>query len=135
MMWLSCLETLNPIVVKNISWIAKFWKYVWEFSENLNISKNLNFPKDFWKSELFSKNCKSVMLCLLVTLVTCLKGHKSLRVLCASVFQQSGVRSQSVTDKVTFWAVREQLYIACVGSSKREEINISWEIFISRDNP
>ena len=29
-----------------------------------------------------------VRSCLLITLITCLKGHKSLRVLCGSVFQK-----------------------------------------------
>ena len=52
-----------------------------------------------------------VRSCLLITLITCLKGHKSLRVLCDSVFQQCVVVSQSVSDKVTYRAVWGQLKI------------------------
>ena len=40
-----------------------------------------------------------VRSCLLITLITCLKGHKSLRVLFGSVFQQW--RSQWVSEWVT----------------------------------
>ena len=53
--------------------------------------------------------------CPLIALTTCLKGHKGLRVLCASVFQTCGEASQSVSqctavnDKVTYWAVWGQL--------------------------
>ena len=54
-----------------------------------------------------------VRSCPLVTLITCLRGHKSLRVLYGSVFQQcvvvSQLVSQSVSDKVTYRAVWGQL--------------------------
>ena len=52
-----------------------------------------------------------VRLCLLITLITCLKGHKSLRVLYGSVFQQCVGVSQLVSDKVTYRAVWGQLKI------------------------
>ena len=49
----------------------------------------------------------------LITLITCLKGHKSLRVLYGSVFQKCVVVSESVSesvsDKVTYRAVWGQL--------------------------
>ena len=58
-----------------------------------------------------------VMSSLPFTLITCIKGYKSLRVLYGSVFQQCGGGrergSQSVSkwvsDKVTYWAVWGQL--------------------------
>ena len=57
-----------------------------------------------------------VRSCLLVTLITCLKGHKSLRVLYGRVFQQwlsvSYSVSQSVSDKGPYRAVRGQLKTA-----------------------
>ena len=50
-----------------------------------------------------------VRSCLLITLVTCLKGHKSLRVLFCSLFQKwqsvSQSVSESVSDKGTYRAV------------------------------
>ena len=46
-----------------------------------------------------------VRSCLLITLIACLKGHKSLRVLFGSVFQKCLVGS----DKWTYRAVRWQL--------------------------
>ena len=56
-----------------------------------------------------------VRSCLLITLIKCLKGHKSLRALYGSVFQQwwggSQSDSQSVSDKVTYWAVWGQLWM------------------------
>ena len=56
-----------------------------------------------------------VRSCLLITLVTCLKGHKSLRVLFGSVFQNrqsvSQWVSEWVSDKGTYRAVRWQLKI------------------------
>ena len=45
-----------------------------------------------------------VRLCLLITLITCLKGHKSLRVLYGTVFQ----KCLGVSDKVTYRAVLGQ---------------------------
>ena len=45
----------------------------------------------FQKSSIFW-----VSSCLLITLITCLKGHKSLGVLYVSVFQQCVVRRQSI---------------------------------------
>ena len=50
------------------------------------------FKKKFRKFKIFL-----VRSCLLITLITCLKGHKSLRVLYGSVFQKCLVVSQSVT--------------------------------------
>ena len=50
-----------------------------------------------------------VRYCLLITLITCLKGQKSLRVLYDGVFQQCVVVSQLVSDKVTYRAVWGQL--------------------------
>ena len=50
-----------------------------------------------------------VSSCFLITLITCLKGHKSLRVLYSSVFQQCVVVSESVSDKVNYRAVWGQL--------------------------
>ena len=61
--------------------------------------KSEHFPK-IWK---FAENLKMVRSCL--TLITCLKGHKSLRVRFGSVFQKCG----SVSDKGTYRAVWEQL--------------------------
>ena len=56
-----------------------------------------------------------VRSCFLVTLIISLKGHKSLRVLYGSVFQQCVVLSESVSesvsDKVTYRAVWGQLKI------------------------
>ena len=50
-----------------------------------------------------------VMSCLLITLITSPNGHKSLRVLYGSVFQQWLVVSQLLSDKVTYRAVWGQL--------------------------
>ena len=52
-----------------------------------------------------------VRSCLFITLITCLKGHKSLRRLYGSVFQQCVGVSQLVSDKVTYRAVWGQLNI------------------------
>ena len=49
-----------------------------------------------------------VMSCLLITLVTCLKGHKSLRVLFGSVFQNR----QSVSEWVSQWVTREPIELS-----------------------
>ena len=46
-----------------------------------------------------------VRSCLLITLMKCLKGHKSPRVLYGSVFQKCLVVSELVTDKVIYTAV------------------------------
>ena len=43
--------------------------------------------------------------CLLVTLITCLKGHKSLRVLYGSLFQKCLGVSEWVSDEATYRAV------------------------------
>ena len=95
--------------------LKNFWKFsenlkifrksenflkIWKFSENLKIvRKSENFPK-IWK---FSENLKMVRSCLLITLVTCLKGHKSLRVLFGSVFQQWQWLSEWVNEWVSEW--------------------------------
>ena len=54
-----------------------------------------------------------VRSCLLIALITCLKGHKSLRVLYGSVFEQCVVVTESVcqwvSDNVTYRAVWRQL--------------------------
>ena len=51
-------------------------------------------PKKFQKNSIFLVRSS----CLLVTLITCLKGHKSLRVLYGSVFQKCLLVSELVSE-------------------------------------
>ena len=56
---------------------------------------------------IVKKSCQNVgQVCFLITLIKCLKGHKSLGSLC-NVKSKSTVTlvSDSVSDKVTYWAV------------------------------
>ena len=95
-------------VSENLKSFQKSEKFpkIWKVSKSREFSKNLNFFSKIWKN---SENLKffrkseifQVRSCLLVALITCLKGHKSLRVLCGSVFQQWLVRMESVSQSVT----------------------------------
>ena len=73
-----------------------------KFSKNMkSFQKYENFPK-IWK---VSENLKLGRSCLLITLITCLEGHKSLRVLFGSVFSKVSM-SQSVRE------------FSCLGTAK-----------------
>ena len=64
---------------------------IWKFSENMKIFRKSKFFSKIWK---FSKN-------VWLLLVTCVKGHKSLRVLFGSVFS-----------KVSEWVTREPIELS-----------------------
>jgi len=88
---------------------SEIFPKIWKFSENLKFFRNSeNFPK-IWKR---SENWKSLVMSPHHS-DHCLKGHKSLRVLFGSGFQNgqsvSQSASQSVSDKGTYRAVWGQL--------------------------
>ena len=72
---------------------SEIFPKIWNFSENL---------KFFLISENFSK-----IFCQLITLITCLKGSKSLRMLYGSVFQQCGL-----TDWLSEWVTRSPIELS-----------------------
>ena len=72
---------------------GQFRKFL-QFSENLTIFQKFEKFPEIWN---VFKNMNMVRPCLLITLITCLKGHKSLRVLFGSVFQKCQCQCQWVT--------------------------------------
>ena len=83
------LEKVEKKVEKNLDKVEKCWKKLKKVEEEMK------------KLDIFGQ----FMSCLLVTLITCLKGHKSLRVLYGSVFQKCVGVSELVSDEATYRAV------------------------------
>ena len=78
------------------------------------MSKIVKIVKNFQNCQKFSKLSKIVKMlvrsCFLITVIKCLKGHWSLVSLFNVKKQKVGQwLSDSVSDKVTYWAVRWQL--------------------------
>ena len=86
---------------KNWGKVGESWTKIWKFSENL-----IFFPKI-----CFFLSRKSLRVCLLITLIKCLKGHKYL----GSLYN---VKSKStLSDSVTEW---QGHLLSCSGQLKKE---------------
>ena len=88
---------------QKLSKIVKFVKNCQKLSKIVKIVKNCL---------KLSKIVKMlVRSCFLITVIKCLKGHWSLGLL-FNVKNKSGSLTDSVSDKVTYWAIRWQLKIS-----------------------
>ena len=96
---LYCLVVMIVIIWGSHKW-QHFTRVLWMIYVNVVVFVNVT---------VYAFVFLLVRSCLLTTLITCLKGHKSLRVLYGSVFQQCLVGSESVSDEVTYRAVWGQL--------------------------